>query len=44
MVKFICSEFNLVFMGKNVVEKILEKHVVEERENEIGIKIDQTLT
>jgi len=31
-------------MGKNVVEKILEKHVVEERENEIGIKIDQTLT
>lgn len=31
-------------MGKNVVEKILKKHVVEERENEIGIKIDQTLT
>ncbi|MDI6916188.1 MAG: aconitate hydratase [Thermoplasmatales archaeon] len=31
-------------MGKNVAEKILEKHVVERRENEIGIKIDQTLT
>ena len=31
-------------MGKNIVEKILEKHVVDEGENEIGIKIDQTLT
>ncbi|MBU3902209.1 MAG: aconitate hydratase [Candidatus Thermoplasmatota archaeon] len=31
-------------MGKNIVEKILEKHVVDRGENEIGIKIDQTLT
>jgi len=44
MVRFICSEFNSVFMGRNVAEKIFEKHVVEEKENEIGIKIDQTLT
>ena len=44
MVRFICFEFNTVFMGKNIVEKILEKHVVDKGENEIGIKIDQTLT
>lgn len=44
MIRFICSEFNSVFMGKNIVEKILEKHVVDRGENEIGIKIDQTLT
>ena len=31
-------------MGKNIVEKILEKHVIDKGENEIGIKIDQTLT
>jgi aconitate hydratase len=34
-------------MGKNIVEKILESHVVEgkmEKGTEIGIKIDQTLT
>ena len=34
-------------MGKNIVEKILEKHIVDgktERGTEIGIKIDQTLT
>lgn len=44
MVRFICFEFNSVFMGKNIVEKILENHVVDRGENEIGIKIDQTLT
>ncbi len=31
-------------MGKNIVEKILDKHIVDESKNEIGIKIDQTLT
>ena len=34
-------------MGKNIVEKILEKHIVDgklEKGTEIGIKIDQTLT
>jgi aconitate hydratase len=34
-------------MGKNIVEKILENHIVDgktERGTEIGIKIDQTLT
>jgi len=34
-------------MGKNIVEKILESHIIEgkmEKGTEIGIKIDQTLT
>lgn len=34
-------------MGKNIVEKILEKHIVEGKAvagSEVGIKIDQTLT
>jgi len=34
-------------MGKNIVQKILEKHIIEGNPvagNEIGIKIDQTLT
>ncbi|HOJ50084.1 MAG TPA: aconitate hydratase [Spirochaetota bacterium] len=31
-------------MGKNIVEKIIEKHLVENYNDEIGIKIDQTLT
>jgi aconitate hydratase len=34
-------------MGKNIVEKILEKHIVDgkaEKGSEIGIKMDQTLT
>ncbi len=34
-------------MGKNIVEKILDKHIIEgkpEKGKEVGIKIDQTLT
>ena len=31
-------------MGKNIVEKIIEKHIMENYNDEIGIKIDQTLT
>ena len=31
-------------MTLNLIEKILEKHIVEKNETEIGLKIDQTLT
>ncbi len=31
-------------MGKNIWEKIVETHIVDETEKEIGIKVDQTLT
>ncbi len=31
-------------MGKNIVEKILDKHLVDVSDGEIGIRIDQTLT
>ena len=31
-------------MTQNLIEKILEKHIVEKNETEIGLKIDQTLT
>ncbi|MCK5583506.1 MAG: aconitate hydratase, partial [Elusimicrobiales bacterium] len=31
-------------MIQNLIEKILEKHIVEKNETEIGLKIDQTLT
>ena len=31
-------------MGKNIVEKILDKHVIKKKGDKISIKIDQTLT
>ncbi|MHC1609230.1 MAG: aconitate hydratase [Candidatus Methanofastidiosia archaeon] len=31
-------------MEKNIVEKIIDRHLIEENEHEIGIRIDQTLT
>lgn len=34
----------MVFMGKNIVEKIIEKYIVDRRKKKIGMKIDQTLT
>jgi aconitate hydratase len=31
-------------MGKNIVEKLIEKYIVKRRENKIRMKIGQTLT
>ncbi|MHC1605547.1 MAG: aconitate hydratase [Candidatus Methanofastidiosia archaeon] len=34
----------MILLAKNIVEKIIENHIVEENDTEIGISIDQTLT
>ena len=34
----------VLIMGKNIVEKIIDLHKIEENEQEVGVRIDQTLT
>jgi aconitate hydratase len=34
----------VIAISKNIVEKIIDKHIVDESEHEVGIRIDQTLT